>query len=201
MNNLMIRWFMLVNGRVNDGWKFQWHCYGNNARSIEGVICDNGIQEMTSTICYDTKTFEVYNISVHCFDSDSLDNSRSKAAIFFTDEKHKKAYAEESELHDAAWDQAWSGVFYEEVKSFDDLVKFIHDSHYQNLDDPEKFDVVVDTLKKHHDKLWQMTQRNMNSEFIGMNIMDDIRLEQMGELKQAMQLWKDFKNGKALRQN
>lgn len=55
----------------------------------------------------------------------------------------------------------------------------------------EEYDVVLDVLQKHHDKLWEMTRRNMQSEFIGMNIMDDIRLEQMDQLKQAMKLWRE----------
>jgi hypothetical protein len=56
-----------------------------------------------------------------------------------------------------------------------------------NTDD---YDVVVDTLQKHHDKLWKITQQNMNSEFIGMGIMDDIRLEQMAQLTEAIGVWK-----------
>jgi hypothetical protein len=60
------------------------------------------------------------------------------------------------------------------------------------IDEPE-YDVVIDVLQKHHDKLWEMTKRNMNSEFIGMGIMDDIRLNQMDELKAAMQLWNNRK--------
>lgn len=55
----------------------------------------------------------------------------------------------------------------------------------------EEYDVVLDVLQKHHDKLWEMTRRNMQSEYIGMNIMDDIRLEQMDQLKQAMKLWRE----------
>jgi len=61
------------------------------------------------------------------------------------------------------------------------------------MNDEPEYDVVIDVLQKHHDKLWEMTKRNMNSEFIGMNIMDDIRLSQMDELKDAMQLWKNRK--------
>jgi len=61
------------------------------------------------------------------------------------------------------------------------------------MNDEPEYDVVIDVLQKHHDKLWEMTKRNMNSEFIGMNIMDDIRLSQMDELKAAMQLWNNRK--------
>ena len=59
------------------------------------------------------------------------------------------------------------------------------------MSDEEEYDVVLDVLQKHHDKLWEMTRRNMESEFIGMSIMDDIRLEQMEQLKQAMKLWRN----------
>lgn len=52
------------------------------------------------------------------------------------------------------------------------------------------YDVVLDTLQQKYDKLWQITETNMRSEYIGMGIMDDIRLEQMAQLQQAMQLWK-----------
>lgn len=59
----------------------------------------------------------------------------------------------------------------------------------------EKYDVVLDTLQKHHDKLMEMTMRNMRSEFLGMNIMDDIRLEQCEQLKEAIEVWKAHKLG------
>jgi len=52
-----------------------------------------------------------------------------------------------------------------------------------------KYDVVVDTLQQKRDKLWEMTRRNMNSEYIGMNIMDDIRLKQIEQLDEAIKLW------------
>jgi hypothetical protein len=57
----------------------------------------------------------------------------------------------------------------------------------------EEYDVVLDVLQKHHDKLWEMTKRNMESEFLGMGIMDDIRLQQMAEIKEAIRWWKERK--------
>ena len=50
------------------------------------------------------------------------------------------------------------------------------------------YDVVIDVLQKHHDKLWDMSK---NKEDWG--IMDFIRLEQMKQLKEAMKMWKDSK--------
>ena len=56
-----------------------------------------------------------------------------------------------------------------------------------------EYDVVIDTLQQKYDMLWNMTKSNMTSEFTGMGIMDDIRLEQMDQLKQAIEMWKGRK--------
>jgi hypothetical protein len=59
----------------------------------------------------------------------------------------------------------------------------------------EEFDIVIATLEEKKQKLWKMTQANMNMDM--MNMMDDIRLEQIGELNEAMGmwlLWKEEKN-------
>ena len=57
----------------------------------------------------------------------------------------------------------------------------------------EDYDVVVDVLQKHHDKLMAMVNQNLRSEFLGLNIMDDIRLKQCEQLKQAINMWKSQK--------
>ena len=57
----------------------------------------------------------------------------------------------------------------------------------------EEYDVVLDTLQKQRNILWKMTERNMNSEYIGMGIMDDIRLEQIEQLDKAMKMWREQK--------
>lgn len=51
----------------------------------------------------------------------------------------------------------------------------------------EDYDVVLSVLQTHHDKLWKMTFRNDDLDWGGM---DFIRLEQMDQLKVAIQLWK-----------
>jgi len=58
-----------------------------------------------------------------------------------------------------------------------------------------EYDVVIDTLHKKHSELWLMTKRNLESEDFGLNIMDDIRLEQMTQLKEAMELWRKHRDG------
>jgi hypothetical protein len=55
----------------------------------------------------------------------------------------------------------------------------------------EEYDVVIATLQEKRDRLWNMTQSNMNSDM--MNIMDDIRLEQIDQLDHAIASWKKSK--------
>ena len=57
----------------------------------------------------------------------------------------------------------------------------------------DDYDVVSDALQKHRDKLWEMTNRNMNSEFVGLNIMDDIRFYQIEQLDAAIAARKNKK--------
>jgi hypothetical protein len=59
------------------------------------------------------------------------------------------------------------------------------------MNEEQDYDVVIDTLQKKIDILWKMTKSNMDNDM--MNIMDDIRLEQIDELKQAITLWKETK--------
>lgn len=47
-----------------------------------------------------------------------------------------------------------------------------------------EYNVVVDSLQKMHDHLWKMTQSNMNMSMF--NVMDQIRLDQIDQLKKAI---------------
>lgn len=58
----------------------------------------------------------------------------------------------------------------------------------------EDYDVVTDVLQKHYDKLMSMVNQNLRNEFIGLNIMDVIRLEQCDQLKLAISMWKSQKD-------
>jgi hypothetical protein len=55
----------------------------------------------------------------------------------------------------------------------------------------QEYDVVLDALQEKRDRLWKMTQQNMNADMF--NIMDQIRLEQIGQLDRAIQQWKKSK--------
>ncbi len=66
------------------------------------------------------------------------------------------------------------------------------------MNEDDDFDVVVHALQTHRDILWKMTECNMNSEFMGMNIMDDIRLKQIDQLDNAIKCHKVQKSGSNL---
>jgi hypothetical protein len=63
------------------------------------------------------------------------------------------------------------------------------DMSTENTTEDQEYDVVLDTLQKHRNILWKMTQQNMNMDMF--NIMDQIRLEQIDQLDKAMELWKN----------
>ena len=54
----------------------------------------------------------------------------------------------------------------------------------------QDYDVVTDVLQKHKQKLQQMVDRNMQSEYVGLNIMDDIRLKQIAGIDSCLTMWK-----------
>jgi len=54
----------------------------------------------------------------------------------------------------------------------------------------EDYDVVVDVLTKHRDVLQRMVDKNLRSDYIGLNIMDDIRLEQIARINKCLDMWK-----------
>ena len=58
------------------------------------------------------------------------------------------------------------------------------------MTEDDDFDIVIHVLQTHRDKLWKMTKSNMNSEFMSMGIMDDIRLEQIDQLDNAIKWYK-----------
>jgi hypothetical protein len=55
------------------------------------------------------------------------------------------------------------------------------------MNEEVEYDVVIDALCSRRDALWKMTKSNMDNDM--MNIMDDIRLEQISQLEQAIAMW------------
>lgn len=59
------------------------------------------------------------------------------------------------------------------------------------MDENKDYDVVTDVLTKHRDKLQEMTNANLKSEYIGWNIMDDIREKQIYQINQCLAMWRE----------
>jgi hypothetical protein len=55
----------------------------------------------------------------------------------------------------------------------------------------DDYDVVIDVLTKHRFKLQAMTDANLKSEYIGWNIMDDIRESQINQINECIKLWRE----------
>ena len=53
----------------------------------------------------------------------------------------------------------------------------------------QEFDVVIDALSDRIDALWKLTKSNMEHDMF--NVMDQIRLEQIDQLREAIQLWEE----------
>lgn len=56
----------------------------------------------------------------------------------------------------------------------------------------EDYDVAIDVLTKHAQKLQEMTERNIQSEYVGWGIMDDIRAYQIERINKAIDVWKTY---------
>jgi hypothetical protein len=60
----------------------------------------------------------------------------------------------------------------------------------------DDYDVVIDVLTKHRFKLQAMTESNLKSEYIGWNIMDDIRERQMNDIDRCIRMWREYNKNK-----
>jgi hypothetical protein len=67
------------------------------------------------------------------------------------------------------------------------------------MESDKEYDVVIATLQEKKDHLWKMTQSNMNSD--NFNVMDQIRLEQIQELNEAMGMWLLWKEEKCQKES
>ena len=72
----------------------------------------------------------------------------------------------------------------------------------KELDEEQEYNVVLDVLQKHYDVLKDMNERNLRMG-LDVGIMDQIRFDQMDEIKEAMRWWKEIlverKKGDALK--
>lgn len=64
------------------------------------------------------------------------------------------------------------------------------------MSEEKDYDVVIDTLQNKIDQLWKMTESNMNMGI--MNVMDDIRLNAIDDLRLCLRFWKHRKEALAV---
>jgi len=57
------------------------------------------------------------------------------------------------------------------------------------MTEEKDFDPVIDALQGKIDALWKLTESNMRMDMF--NIMDDIRLQHIDQLKQAIHMWEN----------
>jgi hypothetical protein len=57
------------------------------------------------------------------------------------------------------------------------------------MTEEEDFDPVIDALQGKIDALWKLTESNMRMDMF--NIMDDIRLQHIDQLKEAIHMWEN----------
>lgn len=66
-----------------------------------------------------------------------------------------------------------------------------NDSITESTDDEPDYDVVLDTLQKHHDKLMGV-DKHVN-EYSHFGIMQQIRMKRCHEITMAMKVWQDYR--------
>lgn len=59
------------------------------------------------------------------------------------------------------------------------------------MTEEHEYNVVLDVLQKHYDVLKDMNERNQRMG-LDVGIMDQIRFDQMDEIKEAMRWWKEI---------
>ena len=57
------------------------------------------------------------------------------------------------------------------------------------MTEEKDFDPVIDALQGKIDALWKLTESNMHMNMF--NIMDDIRLQHIDQLKEAIHMWEN----------
>ena len=61
------------------------------------------------------------------------------------------------------------------------------------------YDVIEDVLTKHKNQLLDMVKKNLCSDFLSLNIMDDIRLKHVSEIDECLRVWKEYNDRRSTR--
>jgi hypothetical protein len=117
-------------GRVSGGDKFQWKCWGDNARFME--FADINGSEFCSVV-FDTKTYDVYDIEIFIPDTDICFRWFNPAFI--------DSYINEAKVRNIDYMLAWDSIKFIPVNDAQVIIEYIKDvmsSFYEDLAIPEE---------------------------------------------------------------
>ena len=117
-------------GRISGGDKFQWKCWGDNARFME--FADINGSEFCSVV-FDTKTYDVYDIEIFIPDTDICFRWFNPTFI--------DSYINEAKVRNIDYMLAWDSIKFIPVNDVQVIIEYIKDvmsSFYENLAVPEE---------------------------------------------------------------
>lgn len=117
-------------GRVCGGDRFQWKCWGDNARFME--FADINGSEFCSVV-FDAKTYDVYDIEIFIPDTDICFRWFNPAFV--------DSYVNEAKVRNIDYMLAWDRVKFIPVNDAKVIMEYIKDvmsSFYEDLDIPEE---------------------------------------------------------------
>jgi hypothetical protein len=106
-------WLELVDYKITEGSSYGWSCYGNNPYCLDSWNGDH--DGYSFSIVFDTKTQEVYEVSV-------CDFSRERAYRMINP-AYQEAHKEESENRGSNVNEAWDNVDYIDLDVVDDFIQ------------------------------------------------------------------------------
>ncbi len=112
-------------GRVCGGEKFQWHCWGDNARFMEFADADG--MEFCDVV-FDTKTYEVYDLNLFV--------PGTEQCFKWFNPEFKDAYVNECKMRDIDPLIAWDNVTFSELTDINTIIDYVKDigaTYYDNL--------------------------------------------------------------------
>lgn len=118
-------WMEAVNFRISEGGEYGWHCYGTDAYDLSSW--DGDQDGHSSNIIFDTKTQEVYEVTVCDY--------QNKRAYRLINPTYKDKYDSESEDHNVDENQAWDDIQYTDLETDEDfLSKMTAIMNYEEYD-------------------------------------------------------------------
>jgi len=107
-------WMELVDFRITDGSDFCWHCFGDDAYTLDSWNGDNETGHSLS-ICFDTKTQEVYQVDINDY--------KNQRAYRLINPKYVSKYQQEATNRNIRVNGAWDDIDYVDLEIDADLIE------------------------------------------------------------------------------